>query len=216
MINLKNLLEEIENIKNETKIHDKISLIAVSKNVTENEVVELYKQGQIDFGENRVQELKRKKEILSNFDINWHFIGTLQKNKINHLISLKPILWQSCNSFDLANEVDKRLDYKLDTLLEINSANEDSKSGICIQNAIDEYLKIKQNCKNINLVGVMSIGAHTDNEKDIISSFEKTYQIFENLKSHGAKICSMGMSSDYKLAIKCGSNMIRLGTILYK
>nr|MBP3724182.1 YggS family pyridoxal phosphate-dependent enzyme [Campylobacter sp.] len=194
---------------------DKITLIAVSKNVNCDEVLNLYRQNQLEFGENRVQELKRKKEILGDLPISWHFIGSLQKNKINQLISLCPILWQSCNSFELANAVDKRLNYTLNTLLEINSASENTKSGIEINKAIDEYLQIKENCKNLNLCGVMSIGAHSDDIKQIQKSFEITHKIFENLQKFGAKICSMGMSDDYELAIKCGSNMIRLGRILY-
>ncbi|MFW5619106.1 MAG: alanine racemase, partial [Campylobacter hyointestinalis] len=93
---------------------------------------------------------------------------------------------------------------------------EESKQGVDPNVAIDEFLRIKQSCKNLNLVGVMSIGAHSDDIKEIQKSFESTYKIYENLQKYGAKICSMGMSSDYELAIKCGSNMIRLGTILYK
>ncbi|ANE35880.1 type III pyridoxal 5-phosphate (PLP)-dependent enzyme, YggS family [Campylobacter iguaniorum] len=191
-------------------------LIAVSKNVSENEVLELYKQGQMDFGENRVQELKRKKEILSKLNLNWHFIGRLQTNKINHLISLRPTLWQSCESLEMARAVDKRLDFKLDCLLQINSAHEESKQGVDPDKAIEEFLRIKDECKNLNLVGVMSIGAHEDDAKVVQKSFELTREIYEKLQNHGAKICSMGMSSDFELAIKCGSNMVRLGTILYK
>ncbi|ALV24444.1 type III pyridoxal 5-phosphate (PLP)-dependent enzyme, YggS family [Campylobacter iguaniorum] len=191
-------------------------LIAVSKNVSENEVLELYKQGQMDFGENRVQELKRKKEILSELNLNWHFIGRLQTNKINHLISLRPTLWQSCESLEMARAVDKRLDFKLDCLLQINSAHEESKQGVDPDKAIEEFLRIKDECKNLNLVGVMSIGAHEDDAKIVQKSFELTREIYEKLQNHGAKICSMGMSSDFELAIKCGSNMVRLGTILYK
>ncbi|AII14709.1 type III pyridoxal 5-phosphate (PLP)-dependent enzyme, YggS family [Campylobacter iguaniorum] len=191
-------------------------LIAVSKNVSENEVLELYKQGQMDFGENRVQELKRKKEILSELNLNWHFIGRLQTNKINHLISLRPTLWQSCESLEMARAVDKRLDFKLDCLLQINSAHEDTKQGVDPDKAIEEFLRIKDECKNLNLVGVMSIGAHEDDAKIVQKSFELTREIYEKLQNHGAKICSMGMSSDFELAIKCGSNMVRLGTILYK
>ena len=125
-------------------------------------------------------------------------------------------MWQSCNSYELATAVNKRLNFTLDTLLEINSADESSKSGIEISRAIDEFLQIKESCKNLNLCGVMSIGAHSDDEREIQKSFEVTYKIFENLRPHGAKICSMGMSDDFELAIKCGSNMVRLGRILYR
>ena len=82
--------------------------------------------------------------------------------------------------------------------------------------AIDEFLQIKESCENLNLCGVMSIGAHSDDEREIQKSFEITYKIFENLRPYGAKICSMGMSDDFELAIKCGSNMVRLGRVLYR
>lgn len=205
-MNLDNILKDINN---------KARLIAVSKNVTENEVIALYDQGLREFGENRVQELKRKSEILSNLDIKWHFIGRLQSNKINQLISLRPTLWQSCESLEMALEVDKRLNYKLDTLLQINSAKEESKQGVDPKDAINIYKEIQSRCVNLNLIGVMSIGAHSDDIDEIKKSFEITKDIFDSLKPHGATICSMGMSGDFKLAIECGSNMIRLGTILY-
>ena len=210
MIVLKELLEKIENLSKD------VTLIAVSKNVTCTEVRELYAQGQRNFGENRVQELAKKELELQNFtDIKWHMIGRLQNNKINQMISLKPVLWQSCDSFERALEVDKRLSYKLDTLLQINSADEDTKQGVSVANATEIYERIQSECKNINLKGVMSIGAHVDEPKEVQKSFELTYKIYESLKSKGASICSMGMSSDFELAIKCGSNMIRLGTMLY-
>ena len=100
-------------------------------------------------------------------------------------------------------------------MLQINSANEDSKAGVTPKEAIDEYLKIKE-LKNVTLKGVMSIGAHSEDEKEIVKSFETTYEIFDKLQEHGAKYCSMGMSGDFELAIKCGSNMLRLGSILFK
>ncbi|WP_086232066.1 MULTISPECIES: YggS family pyridoxal phosphate-dependent enzyme [Campylobacter] len=198
------------------QINGRARLIAVSKNVTQNEVISLYNQGLREFGENRVQELKRKSEILSNLDIKWHFIGRLQSNKINQLISLHPALWQSCDSLEIALEVNKRLNYKLDTLLQINSAKEESKQGVDPSDAIEIYKDIQNRCENLNLIGVMSIGANSDDENEIKRSFEITKNIFDKLKPQGAVICSMGMSGDFNLAIECGSNMVRLGTILYR
>ncbi|WP_086224479.1 YggS family pyridoxal phosphate-dependent enzyme [Campylobacter devanensis] len=198
------------------QINGRARLIAVSKNVTQNEVISLYNQGLREFGENRVQELKRKSEILSNLDIKWHFIGRLQSNKINQLISLHPALWQSCDSLEIALEVNKRLNYKLDTLLQINSAKEESKQGVDPSDAIEIYKDIQNRCENLNLIGVMSIGANSDDENEIKRSFEITKNIFDKLKPQGALICSMGMSGDFNLAIECGSNMVRLGTILYR
>ncbi|RQD69045.1 YggS family pyridoxal phosphate-dependent enzyme [Campylobacter hepaticus] len=204
----------IQQILEQTK---NIRLIAASKYVDANIIEKIYTQGIVEFGENQVQALAQKKYILDNKNLNikWHFIGTLQSNKINLLIKQKPILWHSCNGIKIAQAVNKRLNYKLDTLLEINSANEYSKSGLNPDIAIEEYLKIQEECPNLNLCGVMSIGSHSKNTYEIIKSFEHTFNIYEKLQKYGAKICSMGMSSDFKLAIQCGSNMIRLGKILF-
>lgn len=205
---LEQILEKTKNIR----------LVAASKYVDANIIEKLFNQGIIEFGENQVQALAQKKENLNEkkLDIKWHFIGTLQSNKINLLIKQKPILWHSCNGIKIAKAMDKRLNYTLNTLLEINSANENSKSGLDPNQAIEEYLQIQEECPNLNLCGVMSIGSHSQDKESIIKSFETTFKIYEILQKHGAKICSMGMSNDFEIAIKCGSNLVRLGSILFK
>lgn len=211
-MNLNKLLDEINELSNGRKVE----LVAVSKYVGSKEIKELFNEGQMSFGENRVQDLIKKSDELKELNLNWHFIGTLQTNKINALLKIRPTLWQSCNSLKLAQAVDKRLDYKLDTLLEINVADEDSKTGLDISLAKESYCAIKESCKNLNLKGIMCIGAHSDDELEVAKSFEKAYAIYESLQNQGAEICSMGMSSDYKIAIKCGSNMLRIGSLLFK
>ncbi|HEC3392032.1 TPA: YggS family pyridoxal phosphate-dependent enzyme [Campylobacter jejuni] len=205
---LEQILEKTKNIR----------LVAASKYVDASIIEKLFNQGIVEFGENQVQALAQKKENLDEkkLDIKWHFIGTLQSNKINLLIKQKPILWHSCNDIKIAKAMDKRLDYKLNTLLEINSANENSKSGLDPNQAVEEYLQIQEECPNLNLCGVMSIGSHSQDKESIIKSFETTFKIYEILQKHGAKICSMGMSNDFEIAIKCGSNLVRLGSILFK
>ncbi|NLM98517.1 MAG: YggS family pyridoxal phosphate-dependent enzyme [Campylobacteraceae bacterium] len=212
------VFEKIEKARTKVSEHQIIKLVAVSKSVTSKEVELLYNAGQRAFGENRVQELAKKSEELENLPLEWHFIGRLQKNKINALLDQNVSLIHSCESFSLAKEIDKRLEAKgkkVNILLQINSAKEDSKSGVMPEVANEEYLKILSECKNINLLGVMSMGAHEDDRKLVQESFEATYKIFESLKSHGASICSMGMSGDYELAISCGSNMVRLGSTIF-
>lgn len=195
-----------------------VRLIAASKYVGAGEIAHLARLGVSEFGENRVQALAQKKEALKNEPLNiaWHFIGTLQSNKINLLIKQRPTLWQSCNSLTLAQAVNKRLNYTLPALLEVNVANEASKSGLDKEKAIDTYLQIAESCQNLKLCGVMSIGAHSDDERTIVKSFEDTFALYESLQKYGANICSMGMSGDFELAIKCGANMVRLGSILFK
>lgn len=211
-MNLNKLLDEINELSNGRKV----KLVAVSKYVGSKEIKELFNKGQMSFGENKVQDLVKKSDELKELNLNWHFIGTLQTNKINALLKIRPTLWQSCNSIKLAQAVDKRLNYRLDTLLEINIADEDSKTGLDISLTKESYCAIKESCKNLNLKGIMCIGAHSDNELEVAKSFEKAYVIYESLQNKGAEICSMGMSSDYKIAIKCGSNMLRIGSLLFK
>jgi len=217
--NFDEIIQRVENARLKVSEYHIVKIVAVSKYVSSSEVRALYELGQRAFGENRVQDLKEKVSQTMDLPIEWHFIGRLQKNKINHLIDLDPFLMHSLDSLELALEIDKRLDKKgkkMDCLLQINSAKEDTKTGVMPELAYDEYLKIIENTKHINLKGVMTIGAHTDDEELIKKSFETTYKIFETLQPHGAKICSMGMSSDFELAIECGSNMVRIGSLFFK
>ena len=214
-MNLDELIQKVEKARLEVNEHLIVKIIAVSKYVDSEAIKKLYNEGQRAFGENRVQVLEEKVNTLSDLPIEWHFIGNLQKNKINKLLKLNPFMIQSINSLELAKEIDKRANKKINCLLEINSAKEETKSGISPELAIDTYQQIKESCPNINLKGVMTIGAHSDNQREIINSFELTYSIFDKLKKDGAKVCSMGMSNDFELAIKCGSNMIRVGSALF-
>ncbi len=215
--NFDEVLQKIEKARVQTNEYNIIKLVAISKYVTSKEIQELYQVGQRAFGENKVQDLKQKANELQNLPLEWHFVGRVQKNKINHLLELSPSLIQSCDSFELALAIDKRVknDKKVPILLQINSAKEESKAGVMPEVAKEIYHQIKQECPNLLLKGVMSIGAHSDNQKEIEKSFKTTYKIFEDLKPLGAEICSMGMSGDFELAIKCGSNMLRLGSLLF-
>jgi len=213
---LDELIQRVEKARLEVNEHLIVKIVAVSKYSDSDAVRKLYNEGQRAFGENRVQVLEEKVNELSDLPIEWHFIGNLQKNKINKLLKLNPFMIQSINSLELAKEINKRADKPIRCLLEINSAKEESKEGLQPEIAIDTYHEILETCPNINLQGVMTIGAHSDEEKEIIKSFELTHSIFEKLQNKGAKVCSMGMSSDFELAIKCGSNMIRVGSALFK
>ncbi len=217
--NFDDVWQRVEKARLEADEHNIIKIVAVSKYSDDGAIRELYSVGQRAFGENRVQDLRLKMDKLDDLPLEWHFIGRLQKNKINHLLELHPSLFQSCDSLELAKEIDKRAKVKgvvLPALLQINSAKEDTKAGVLPEIAKDIYLQISQNCPNIKLKGVMSIGAHSEDKKEIQKSFEITYKIFEELKPFGASVCSMGMSGDFELAIRCGSNMVRLGSILFK
>lgn len=210
------IIENIEKARLHVSGYHIVKIVAVSKYSDAEAVQSLYEIGQRAFGENKVQDLKAKSEALDEFPLEWHFIGNLQKNKINQLLGIEPFLFHGLDSLELAEALQKRLETKnqtLDSLLQINSADEESKSGVQAEMASDMYAQIRETCPNINLKGVMSIGAHSQEKALIQKSFEKTYSIFESLPE--ADICSMGMSGDYDLAIKCGSNMVRLGSVMF-
>ncbi|MBU0632778.1 YggS family pyridoxal phosphate-dependent enzyme [bacterium] len=215
-LHIDSIIERVEKARLRVSGHHIVKIVAVSKYSTSDEIRSLYEIGQRAFGENKVQDLAQKAEELEALPLEWHFIGNLQKNKINQLIKVNPFLFQSLDSLELAVELDKRLEVhgmKMDALLQINSAYEDTKSGVMPEAAIDAYQEIASTCKHINLKGVMSIGAHTDDKDIIKKSFETTHDIFSKLK--GATICSMGMSGDFELAIACGSNMVRIGSLMF-
>ena len=217
--NLNQLITKVEGARLRISEHHIVKIIGISKYSTSTDVKTLYEAGQRAFGENKVQDLKQKMEELDELPIEWHFVGTLQKNKINNLIDLNPTLIQSLDSLDLALELNKKLEAKnkkLSALLQINSAYEETKSGVMPEVAVEVYKQILKLCPNIILKGVMSIGAHVEDEKIIKESFKTTKRIFDELVPFGAKYCSMGMSSDFELAIACGSNMIRVGSTLFK
>ncbi|MDB4257218.1 YggS family pyridoxal phosphate-dependent enzyme [Arcobacteraceae bacterium] len=215
--NLDNIITKIEFSRLQVNNHKIVQLVAISKYSNSEDIKKLYESGQRAFGENKVQDLKTKQEELSDLPIAWHFVGTLQKNKINNLIDLNPILMHSLDSLDLAEDLSKKLkakNKKMNCLLQVNSANEDTKSGVNPNNAIDIYNEIKEKYTNINLKGIMSIGANSDNRDTIVESFQVTKKIFDACKD--ATICSMGMSGDFETAILNGSTMIRVGSGLFK
>jgi len=214
--NLDEVIKRIENARKKISEHHIVQIVAVSKYATANDIEILYNAGQRAFGENKIQDLRDKSNKLQDLPISWHFIGRLQKNKINNLIDLSPTLFQSLDSFELALEINKKLkakNKKINCLLQINSAKESSKAGVMPEVALENYKKIQDKCLNINLMGVMSIGAHTADTDEIKKSFEKTREIFDKIPN--AKYCSMGMSGDFELAIECGSNMVRIGSLLF-
>ena len=217
--NLDRVIWDIEETRLKRSEHLIVQLCVVAKYTDIENIKTLYSLGQRNFGENQVQQLEARSKELEELPLAWHMIGTLQKNKINKLIDLNPTLLQSLDSLDLAIELNKRLETKgknMSALLQINSSGEETKSGVKPEEALDIYKQIQESCPNITLKGVMTIGAHSKDEELIKKSFDTTYKIYESLQDNGATICSMGMSNDFKLAIECGSNMVRIGSALFK
>ncbi|MEY3089957.1 MAG: hypothetical protein RL113_273 [Pseudomonadota bacterium] len=217
--NLDEVIWKIEQARISVSEHHIVKLVTVAKYTEIENIATLYELGQRAFGENQVQQLKERITTLDALPLEWHMIGTLQKNKINHLIDLNPSLFHALDSIDLAHELNKKLVAKgqtMSALLQINAAKEESKSGVASEEAFDIYQQIKETCPQITLKGVMTIGAHSEDQQKIQKSFETTHAIYEKLQTEGATICSMGMSGDYELAIACGSNLVRVGSALFQ
>lgn len=203
--------------------NEEITIVLASKYINFEQIVEIYKLGFKIFGENKVQELKQKyesiklkyPEILN--DLKFHMIGHLQTNKVKDAVLYSSMI-QSVDSIKLATKIN---DYCiknskiLDVLIELKTSNEETKTGINIEDAYELAQKISE-LSNLKLVGVMTMAPLTNDQNIIKKSFEKAYNFFEelNLKHKTCNILSMGMSDDYELAIECGANMIRLGRIL--
>ena len=214
--NLQDIIARIEKARIAYSRHQIVRIVAVSKTQNADAIRTLYEAGQRAFGENRVQDLCDKDAALEALPIEWHFIGTLQTNKINALLALRPSLLHSLHSQQLAHALQKRLEKQgqnLRALLQINAAREDSTHGVAPESASETYHAIRETCPNITLCGLMTIGAHTDEQRKIQQSFETTKKIFDTLPD--ASILSMGMSDDFELAIACGSNMVRIGSLLF-
>lgn len=217
--NLDEVLWRVEEARLKVSDHHIVKLVVVGKYTEIENIETLYALGQRAFGENQVQQLKERMAQLEALPLEWHMIGSLQKNKINNLIDLRPALMHSLDSLSLAEALNKKLETKqssMHCLLQINAAQEESKSGFAPEEAYDAYQQIIESCPAITLKGVMTIGAHAKDTKVIQKSFEATHAIYDRVQKNGASVCSMGMSGDYALAIACGSNMIRVGSALFK
>ena len=206
---------------------NKTTLVAVSKYSPIEDVALAYEVGQKDFGENRVQDLKEKADYFSEHnhkDVRWHFIGGLQSNKVKELLKI-PNLWaiHSVSSKKILEELLKReLEFQgteLKLFFQLNTSHEDEKSGFEtvdeLKEAIDELSSHKDS--KLKVYGLMTMGAiRTDNfEESAIKSFKNLKEVRKILGLPDLKL-SMGMSQDYKLALKEGADFIRVGSLIFK
>lgn len=211
------VLQKIERARIAYSRHHIVKLVAVSKYSQVDKIIELYNCGQRAFGENKVQDLGQKMQKLSTLPLQWHFIGNLQSNKINMLLDLKPFLIQSVSSLELARAIDSRAGVrgmKQKILVQVNSAREEQKGGVSIESCLEVCDQIRQECKNLQLMGLMCMGAHTLDTDEINKSFEITKKLYDSLSD--VSILSMGMSGDYEIAIANGANMLRIGSEIFK
>lgn len=213
----------VENLKQiRSEIAPEVKLVAVSKTRSVAEISEAYQTGQRVFGENRVPELTEKHPVLPD-DIEWHFIGHLQTNKVKYIAPFISCI-HSVDSFKLLQEINKRAAQEnriIDCLVQFHIAAESAKYGFT--DVPPEFLKSKEfeSLKNIRLCGVMGMATFTDDENQVRNEFRRLKSIFQELKNDffadKPEFCevSMGMSGDYKIAIEEGSTMVRIGSDIF-
>ncbi len=206
---------------NDVKVQLKagVVLVAVSKTRPEEEILKAFLAGQRDFGENKIQELVRKMDALPE-EINWHFIGGLQTNKVKYL-DKRVKLVHSVDRVKLAEELDKnaqRKNYSQNCLIEINIGREVNKAGVMPED-LAELVQAIKGMDNLNVMGLMAV-IPICGEEEQRQYFTRMKLIFEDLKNHETdhfkmEILSMGMSGDFKMAMECGSTMVRIGTAIF-
>ena len=196
-----------------------VTLVAVSKYHSAEQIAEAYAAGCRDFGESRVQELKLKQATLPK-DIRWHFIGHLQTNKVRDLLRLRPYLIQSVDSEHLLRAIDIEAGKQgivQDILLELHVAAEETKSGMSIDE-FNQLLNSLTEYPNIRIRGIMGMATNTDDEPEIHRCFHalhEQYLRFLDQCSLDNGLLSMGMSDDYSIALSEGSTMVRIGSAIF-
>ncbi len=206
-------------LKITSSIPTNVTLVAVSKTKPIADIQEAYNAGQRVFGENKVQEMAMKHEALPK-DIEWHMIGHLQRNKVKYMAHFVDLI-HGVDSLKTLLEINKQAaKHKriINCLLQIKIAQEDHKFGFSFEEAT-AILKSTElaELENIRIVGLMGMATFTDNKQQLSEEFSSLKNFYDTLKTQSPKfkILSMGMSGDYLLAIKNGSNMIRVGSAIF-
>ncbi|MCM8570635.1 YggS family pyridoxal phosphate-dependent enzyme [Gramella jeungdoensis] len=209
-----------ENIKQYiSELPDNVKLVAISKTKPNEDILEAYRAGQRIFGENKIQEMTDKWEELPE-DIQWHMVGHVQRNKVKYMAPFVSLI-HAVDSLKLLKEINKRAkqnDRVISCLLQIKIAEEDSKFGISDEEAreilaSEAYGKME----NVKIIGLMGMATFTDDEDQVRSEFQYLKSVFEELKMDYPELeeLSMGMSGDYKIAVDCGSTMVRIGSSIF-
>ena len=202
-------------LKIKSEIDNKTKLVAVSKTRGNDLILEAYNNNQIDFGENRVQELAKKHEDLPK-DIKWHMIGHLQTNKVKYIAKFVTLI-HTVDSIKLIDEINKRAKNEqriIDCLLQVHIANEEHKFGFKISE-ISEIIDYTKGKNNIRIRGLMGMATNTKNNQQINQEFQEIKNLYNTIKLPYFDTLSIGMSSDYQIAIKNEGNMIRVGSAIF-
>lgn len=208
--------KNLEKIKN--TLPENVTLVAISKTKSVDEIMEAYNAGQRVFGENKIQEMVEKWHDLPK-DISWHMVGHVQRNKVKDMAPFVNLI-HGVDRLRLLREINKEAKKNeriIDCLLQIKIAEEDTKFGMTAQEARD--LLVSDDIKpfqNIRIIGLMGMATFTEDENQISTEFSRLKSLYDELKdSHNLTILSMGMSGDYEIALKHESNMIRVGSAIF-
>ncbi len=214
------ILENLNNIKSSLPIN--VTLVAVSKTKPIADLREAYNAGQRIFGENKIQEMTEKWQVMPK-DIEWHMIGHVQSNKVKYMVPYVKLI-HGVDSLKLLKEINRqavRWRKNINCLLQIHIAEEETKFGLD-ENELHELLHSKEfiEMTNIKVIGLMGMSTFTDNQDQIKREFQHLKNIFDKFKTLKTNNCqltvlSMGMSGDYQLAIECGSTMVRIGSSIF-
>lgn len=194
-----------------------VTLVAVSKLKPASDIEALYKLGQRDFGENYVQELVEKQAVLPS-NINWHFIGHLQSNKVKYIAPFVHLI-HGVDSLKLLQEINKQAlknNRVIDCLLQVHIAKEETKFGMDAPE-LATALEAAKHLPNVNIRGLMGMASFSDDQDVVASEFNYLHELFttHHFNVQPTAVLSMGMSADYALAIKSGSTMVRIGSLLF-
>lgn len=209
--------ENVKQFKNE--IPEDVTLVAISKTKPVEDLLEAYDTPIRHFGENKIQEMTEKYKQLPN-DIKWHMVGHVQRNKVKYMAPFVHLV-HAVDSLKLLKEINKeakKCSRTIDCLLQIKIAEEDSKYGVSAEEA-EEILnsgKFKE-FENVKVKGLMGMATFTDDKEQVKKEFQHLKSVFDDFKEKYSEmtILSMGMSGDYKIALECGSNMLRIGSSLF-
>lgn len=212
-----NIANNIKKFQDE--LGNNVTLVAISKTKPESDLLEAYNAGQRVFGENKIQEMTEKWESLPK-DIEWHMVGHVQRNKVKYMAPFVGLI-HAVDSLKLLKEVEKEAkknNRTINCLLQIKIAEEDTKFGISAAEA-REILESKAYAgfENVNITGLMGMATFTEDMQQVKKEFLKLKAAFDDLKNDFSQlqVISMGMSGDYKIAIECGSNMVRIGSSIF-
>ncbi len=199
------------------KLPSTVELVAVSKTKSNEEILEAYKAGQRKFGENKIQDMTRKYEILPK-DIQWHMIGHVQSNKVKYMAPYVSLI-HGVDSLKLLKEINKQAKKNnriIDCLLQIHIATEESKYGLSVQES-QQAIKIAKELPHLRIKGLMGMATFTEDQKQIEREFAGLKSLYDKYKEQKIplKVLSMGMSGDFLIAIEQGSNMIRVGSKIF-